>query len=80
MTEKIRVDINGCIEIDITPKLKELLDKCFNTDDDDDDEILEEIHKYINKELYKKGCRNIEILNWIVQKYQIKSIDRLHKI
>ena len=63
MNEKIKVDITGCIEIDVTPKLKELLDKYFNTDDD---EIIEEIHKCINKELHKKGCRDTEILNWIV--------------
>ena len=63
MTEKIRVDISCYIDIDITPELKELLDKYYNTDDDDD-EILEKIYKCINKELYKKGCCEIKILNW----------------
>ena len=66
MTEKIRVDINGCIDIDVTPELKELLNKYFNIDDDEVyDETIEKIHKSINEELYKKGCcRETKILNW----------------
>ena len=65
MTEKIRIDVSCYIDIDITPELKELLDKYLYTDDDEDcEEIVEKIHKYINRELYKKGCGEIKILNW----------------
>ena len=65
MTEKIRVDITGYVDIDITPELKEILDKYYNTEDVEVwDELLEKIHKCINKELYKKGCRETKILDW----------------
>ena len=65
MTEKIRVDFSGYVDIDVSPELKELLDKQFNIDDEEVcDEIGEKIYEYIDKELYKKGYHGIEIDNW----------------
>lgn len=64
MTEKIRVDIHSYVDIDITPELKELLDKRSNTEDDDVyDELGDEIYECIDKELYKKGIRGVEDIN-----------------
>lgn len=64
MVEKIRVDIRSYVDIDITPELKELLDKRSNTEDDDVyDELSDEIYECIDKELYKKGIRGVEDIN-----------------
>ena len=64
MTEKIRVDISGYVDIDITPKLKKLLDKQLNTEDDEVyDEIGDEIYECINKELAKKSIYGVENIN-----------------
>lgn len=67
MTEKIRVDFSGYVDIDISPELKELLDKYFNNPNDDIeiyDKFGEKIFEYIDKELYKKGFHGINIDNW----------------
>ena len=66
MTEKIRVDIRGYVDINITPELKELLDKYFNPEDDIEiyDEFGGKIREYIVKELYKKGFHVEKIDDW----------------
>lgn len=65
MTEKIRVDVACYVDINFTLELEELINKYFDTDDDEIyDEIGKKIRKCINEELYKKGFREAEILDW----------------
>ena len=60
-TEKIRVYFTGYVDTNITPEIKKLIDKYYNTEDDDAyDELSNKIYECIDKELYKKNIRGVE--------------------
>jgi len=61
MTEKIRVDIDCCVEFEVTPELKKLLDEA----EEDVYAVADEICDYFRKELYKKGIVKVnKFYNW----------------
>lgn len=61
MIEKIRVDIDCRVELEITPELKKLLDEA----EEDVYAVDDQIYDYLRKELYKKGIIKIDkFYNW----------------